>query len=341
MYSSFSDPDALAWLELGICLSKKPDIQFAIECVEQSLELERSSRALYTLSMLLRAKMMKTIDPIERSTLQKCSSQLAFEAVELDPQSGAAHSCLGNSLFLEFFNNGQVNPDLLKQACDEYQLALQCGKEYRNADLHLNAGAAFRYQENYSEALSHLKQAVKYDPNNVIGSHGRLTSLRQFLSSVSLAIQNAGGLRSKRMAEFKVSLSSCSSSMNPFTGLSTVALFKDLKDGPNTGIVTIGKIVASVSHEDTVPIASVLMDVEGNRLALCIYNSAPSLSFSVGDTIAIADPYVIVAKDLNLPDLPGGPFRSIRVPNPSKISRNGSIPKSTQLAPSHLKISTL
>ncbi|VDM61391.1 unnamed protein product, partial [Angiostrongylus costaricensis] len=205
-----------------------------------------------------------------------------------------------------------------KQACDEYQLALQCGKEYRNADLHLNAGSAFRYQENYSEALSHLKQAVKYDPNNVIG-----------------------GLRSKRTAEFKASLLNCSSSINPFTGLTTVALFKDLKDGPNTGIVTIGKIVASLSHEDTVPIASVLMDVEGDRLALCIYNSAPSLSFSIGDTIAVADPYVIVVKDLNLPDLPGGPFRSIRVPNPSKISRNGSLPRPTQLAPSHLKISTL
>ncbi|KAK6055067.1 hypothetical protein COOONC_07428 [Cooperia oncophora] len=94
--------------------------------------------------MLLRAKLMKTVDPVERSALQKQSSQLALEAVTLDPSSGLAHCCLGNSLFLEFFNTGQVNEDLLKQACNEYRLALQCGKEYRNADLHLNAGAAFR-----------------------------------------------------------------------------------------------------------------------------------------------------------------------------------------------------
>ncbi|KAK6048383.1 hypothetical protein COOONC_14112 [Cooperia oncophora] len=45
--------------------------------------------------------------------LQKQSSQLALEAVTLDPSSGLAHCCLGNSLFLEFFNTGQVNEDLL------------------------------------------------------------------------------------------------------------------------------------------------------------------------------------------------------------------------------------
>ncbi|PIO76731.1 tetratricopeptide repeat protein [Teladorsagia circumcincta] len=123
---------------------------------------------------------------------RKRSSQLAFEAVALDPECGSAHACLGNSLFLEFFNTGQVNEDLLKQACSEYRLALQCGKEYRNADLHLNAGAAFRYEENYTEALTHLRQAVKYDPSDVIGSHGRLSSFTQFLTNVASGIQTAG-----------------------------------------------------------------------------------------------------------------------------------------------------
>ncbi|KJH42472.1 tetratricopeptide repeat protein [Dictyocaulus viviparus] len=335
------DPDALAWLELGICLSKKPDVQFAIECVECSLELERSSRALHTLSMLLRAKMMKIVDHLERSTLQKRSSELAFEAVKLDPQSGTAHSCLGNSLFLEFFNEGQSNPNLMKQACDEYRLALQCGKEYRNADLHLNAGAAFRYEENYSEALFHFQQAVKYDPNNVIGSHERLTSLRQFLSNVYLGIQTTGNLRSKRITEFKSSLSNCSSSMSPFSGLNIIQTFKRLKDGSNKGNVIVGKIVASVTHEDIVPVTSVLMDVEGDCLALCVYNCASSLTFSIADTVAVADPFMIKVKDLQLPNHSNVSFSSIRVPTPSKISRNGCLPKPKQLAPSHLKISAL
>ncbi|VDO15844.1 unnamed protein product [Haemonchus placei] len=76
--------------------------------------------------------------------------------------------------------------------CCEYRLALQCGKEYRNADLHLNAGAAFRYEENYAEALANLRLAVKYDPSDVIGSHGRLSSFTQFLVNVASGIQNAG-----------------------------------------------------------------------------------------------------------------------------------------------------
>ncbi|RCN31344.1 tetratricopeptide repeat protein [Ancylostoma caninum] len=335
------DPDALAWLELGICLSKKPDIQFAIECVECSLELRRTPRALYTLSMLLRAKLMKTVDAAERVELRKQSSQLAVEAVSLDPSSGTAHSCLGNSLFLEFFNSGQVNPELLTQACNEYRLALQCGKEYRNADLHLNAGAAFRYEENYPEALHHLQLAVKYDPSDVIGSHSRLTSLTQFLSSVALGVQNTGGLRTKRIAEFKTSLPTSLSSVNPFTGHRTVSSFAELSVGPNDGVVVVGRIVSTITHEDGIPVASVAMDGEGDCVAVCVYNCAPSLSFFIGDTIAIADPHVTEVKDLELSASPTLSFRSIRVPNPSKLSRNGCLPKPAQMAPSHLKISAL
>lgn len=335
------DPDALSWLELGICLSKKPDIQFAIECVECSLELERTSRALYTLSVLLRAKMMKTVDPAERSALQKHSTQLAVEAVEQDPLSGSAHSCLGNSLFLEFFSTGQSNTDLLKQACDEYRLGLQCGKEYRNADLHLNAGAAFRYEENYVEALNHLRLAVKYDPSDVIGSHGRLASLAQFLKNLVSGIHSAGGLRAKRIAEYKTSLPTVPATVNPFTDLHLVTCFKDLKKGANNRVAVVGKVVSTVPHEDVIPIASIIMDAEGECVAVCVYNCAPSLSFFIGDTVVVADPHVTEVEDLDLPEIPNASFRSLRVPNPSKISRNGNLPKATQLAPSHLKISAL
>ncbi|CAJ0594961.1 unnamed protein product [Cylicocyclus nassatus] len=335
------DPDALAWLELGICLSKKPDIQFAIECVECSLELERTSRALYTLSMLLRAKLMNTSDPAERVELRKKSSQLAHEAVGLDPDSGAAHSCLGNSLFLEFFNTGQMDSNLLSQACDEYRLALRCGKEYRNADLHLNAGAAFRYEENYPEALEHLQLAVKYDPSDVIGSHSRLASLNHFLSSIAAGVQNTGGLRAKRIAEYKASLPANLSSVNPFTASRVVTTFNELSAGANPGVAVVARVVSTIAHDEGVPVASIIMDVEGDCVALCVYNCAQTFSFFVGDTVAVADPHVIEVKDLELPNSSKISFRSIRVPNPSKVSRNGNLPKPTQMAPSHLKISAL
>ncbi|KAK6025802.1 tetratricopeptide repeat protein [Ostertagia ostertagi] len=312
------DPDALAWLELGICLSKKPDIQFAIECVEKVL--------------------IKLSDTFE--FLRKRSSQLAFEAVALDPKCGSAHSCLGNSLFLEFFNTGQVNEDLLKQACCEYRLALQCGKEYRNADLHLNAGAAFRYEENYTEALTHLRLAVKYDPSDVIGSHGRLSSFTQFLTNVASGIQTAGGLRAKRIVEFKTSLPNASS-MNPFADHRLVTSFKDLVKGPNNGVAVVGKIVSTVSHEEIVPVTSIMMDADGECIAVSVYNCAPSLTFFIGDTVAVADPHVTEVENLDLANSSSVSFRSLRVPSPSKISRNGGLPKSTQLAPSHLKISAL
>ncbi|VDN33295.1 unnamed protein product [Cylicostephanus goldi] len=246
--------------------------------------------------MLLRAKLMDTSDAAERVELRKKSSQLAHEAVELDPTSGAAHSCLGNSLFLEFFNTGQMDSKLLTQACDEYRLALQCGKEYRNADLHLNAGAAFRYEENYSEALEHLQLAVKYDPSDVIGSHSRLASLTKFLSSVAAGVQNTA---------------------------------------------VVARVVSTIAHDEGVPVASVIMDVEGDCVALCVYNCAQTFSFFVGDTVAVADPHVIEVKDLELPSSSTISFRSIRVPNPSMVSRNGNLPKPTQMAPSHLKISAL
>ncbi|KAK5964197.1 Tetratricopeptide repeat protein [Trichostrongylus colubriformis] len=290
--------------------------------------------------MLLRAKLMKTVDSTERAALQKRSSQLAIEAVALDPESGPAHSCLGNSLFLEFFNTGQTNEGLLRQACNEYRLALQCDKEYRNADLHLNAGAAFRYEENYAEALTHLRLAVKYDPSDVIGSHGRLSAFTQFLSNVASGIQTAGGLRAKRIVEFKMSLPN-SSDMNPFADHRLVTNFKDLGKGPNNGVAVVGKIISTVSHEEIVPITSIMMDADGECVAVSVYNCAPSLTFFIGDTVAVADPHVVEVESLDLPDSPDTSFRSVRVPNPSKIARNGSLPKATQLAPSHLKISAL
>ncbi|WKX90996.1 hypothetical protein Q1695_009668 [Nippostrongylus brasiliensis] len=335
------DPDALAWLELGICLSKKPDIQFAIECVEFSLELERTSRALYTLSMLLRAKLMKTVDVAERVSLQKLSTQLAVEAVELDPHCGQAHTCLANSLFLEFFSTGQNDSNLLKRACEEYRIAFQCAKEYRNADLHLNAAAAFRYEEEYSEALKHVRLAVKYDPSDVIGSHGRLSSLTQFLTNIISGIQTAGGLRAKRISEFKTSLLAPSPSMNPFAEHRLVICFKELQKGANPGIAVVGKIVSTVPHEDIVPVASIAIDTDGECVAVCVYNCAPSMAFFIGDTVVVADPYVTDVDELDLPTVSNTSFRSIRVPNPSKISRNGGLPKPAELAPSHLKISAL
>ncbi|KAK6034426.1 hypothetical protein COOONC_28068 [Cooperia oncophora] len=129
--------------------------------------------------------------------------------------------------------------------------------------------------------------------------------------------------------------------MNPFAEHKLVTSFKDLGKGPNNGVAVVGKIVSTVPHEDIVPITSIMMDADGDCVAVSVYNCAPSLTFFIGDTVAVADPYVTEVENLDLPDSSDVSFRSVRVPNPSKISRNGGLPKSTQLAPSHLKISAL
>ncbi|VDO04587.1 unnamed protein product [Haemonchus placei] len=99
------------------------------------------------------------------------------------------------------------------------------------------------------------------------------------------------GLRAKRIAEFKMSLPSASS-MNPFTDYKLVTSFKDLKKGPNSRVAVVGKIVSTVPHEEIVPITSIMMDVEGDCIAVSVYNCAPSLTFSIGDTVIVADPHV-------------------------------------------------
>ncbi|VDM69248.1 unnamed protein product [Strongylus vulgaris] len=195
--------------------------------------------------------------------------------------------------------------------------------------------------ENYPEALHHLQLAVKFDPSDVIGSHGRLASLTHFLSNVSSGVQNAGGLRAKRVAEFKTSLPASSSSVNPFTDHRTVSVFEEISAGHNDGIAVVAKVVSTIVHDEGVPVASIIMDSAGECIALCVYNCAPSFSFFIGDTVAIADPHVVEVKDLELTPSSKVSFRSIRVPNPSKVSRNGTLPKPAQVAPSHLKISAL
>uniref|UniRef100_A0A1I7WXU9 TTC5_OB domain-containing protein n=1 Tax=Heterorhabditis bacteriophora TaxID=37862 RepID=A0A1I7WXU9_HETBA len=109
----------------------------------------------------------------------------------------------------------------------------------------------------------------------------------------------------------------------------------------NRNTVIVARIVAVVSHEDIVPLTVVACDSSESCLAITIYNCSPSFSFVLGDSIAVADPFVVETKDVILPSSRSISFRSIQVKNPALLSRNGVITKATQLAPATINFTVM
>ena len=82
-----------------------------------------------------------------------------------------------------------------------------------------------------------------------------------------------------------------SGSDNAVVKLTHVA-FRDLTPGPNANKVVVGKVTSSVTSECITAFAFTMVDADKNCLAVTLYNLKAGVGVIIGDTVAIAEPFM-------------------------------------------------
>ncbi|CAI4228118.1 unnamed protein product [Auanema sp. JU1783] len=326
----------LAWLELAVLMSKKKDPDFAIYCCEKSLEHQRTCKALFMLSYLLRMKatQQSNVSNNEKNELFRKSMACGVEAVAIDPNCGKAHVYLGNSYFVHFVRSNS-SFQVLENAAECYRRALKCDTEFRNPDLHLNYSEVLKYKQDYAGALDHLRLARRFDPSAT--PKEKYENLVTFLNNIHSAIEKKGRIKPRKYQETLESLKGWETKLfaKKHIGDSRVICsFSDLKVGENSQKTLVVSVVATLSHEEQIPVTMVVMDSTGCSFAVMIYNARSSFGFIIGDVVEIKNPSVVLSENLKISDTKIiTELKMIHVSNPTQLTRNGVSIQAASVAP--------
>ncbi|CAJ0942439.1 unnamed protein product, partial [Mesorhabditis belari] len=168
-YVKLKPSDPRGWTELGNCLLKKPDVEYALECLECGYEFCKSAELLSLLATVIRFTLGTITDK------------------KLAAQARAALLSLANARFGSFFHLEKNHFETLENATDAYQKALKNRRTGYDPALHLNLATAYRYLDKYAEAIIHLKRAHVLEPFSPIAMD-RLKSLNNIILSISKGI---------------------------------------------------------------------------------------------------------------------------------------------------------
>ncbi|XP_035679032.1 tetratricopeptide repeat protein 5-like [Branchiostoma floridae] len=291
------DPSLVeAWNNLGECYWKKGDVEAAKNCFSGALTKSRNKVSLRNLSMVLR---QLGTDPVDRLKNIQESVTVAKEAVQLDVNDGTSWFVLGNA-YLSVYFSGDQNLQILKQCMSAYNQAEGDVVAKSNPDLHFNKATVLRYEEQFQLALMHWDQASALDPTWDQPSM-KQTQLLTYLSKVADMVHHKGKLKAKRLQSMLKSLSekdlgpygggSFESSTGKKVPLESTTL-ANLATGLNKNKLVLGKVVCSVTTEETIPFTFALTDKEGTCFAVTLYNVAPNYGTIVGDSVAIPEPFL-------------------------------------------------
>ncbi|CAD1473694.1 unnamed protein product, partial [Heterotrigona itama] len=302
-----------AWNELGECYWKNDDIQQAKNCFVGALRHGRNKVSLRNLSMVLRQEPVPDVEQ-RIQNIQK-GVEYAKEAVSLDTSDGISWAILGNAYLSSFFTIAQ-NPATLRLCMSAY------------------AQAALKYQEEYSLALKSFERAILLDPVWETPRNKR-DELLQYLKDVQNSVNNNGKMKPKRLYQMIRALDV--KHLGPYkdgsftSGQKTIkldlVLLKDLALGLNPEKVIFGKVVCWIQDTDCVPFAFCLVDEEKTCIAVTVYNLAKGRGVTIGDSVAIPEPFVIHRKFSYLNNVSiiilDFDFKSIRVETPVILVVNG------------------
>ncbi|KAG8035302.1 hypothetical protein G9C98_006748 [Cotesia typhae] len=286
-----------AWNELGECYWKKDDIKQAKNCFVGALPHGRNKTSLRNLSMVLRQEAVNNhrqkVDNIRQGV------EYAKEAVALDTMDGQSWTILGK-------RRGSKS------------------KPY----LFFNKATALKYQEEYKQALEAFERAFSLDPTWDV-PRTKWEDLLKYLKDVQNLISSKGRLKTKRLHQMVLALDK--KHMGPYkngsytSGEKTIKLeltpLENLKEGLNIEKVVFGKVVCWIQNTDAVPFTFCMVDEHTSCLAVTVYNLAEGRGVTVGDSIAIPEPFLTHHKfsySRNEFD-----FKSIRVETPVVLVVNG------------------
>nr|XP_034194558.1 tetratricopeptide repeat protein 5-like [Osmia lignaria] len=314
-----------AWNELGECYWKNDDIQQAKNCFVGALRHGRNKVSLRNLSMVLRQESVSTVEQ-QIQNIQK-GVEYAKEAVSLDTTDGISWAILGNAYLYSFFTVAQ-NPSTLRLCMSAYVQAEKDIVAGSNPDLFHNRAVALKYQEEYCLALKSFERAMLLDPLWET-PHNKRDELLQYLKDVQNLVNNNGKVKPKRLYQMIRALDV--KHLGPYKGGSftsgqkTVKLdlvsLKTLTLGLNPEKVIFGKVVCWIQDTDCVPFAFCLVDEEKTCIGVTVYNLAKGRGVTVGDSVAIPEPFVIHQKFSYLDN--DFDFKSIRVETPVILVVNG------------------
>ncbi|XP_034952007.1 tetratricopeptide repeat protein 5-like [Chelonus insularis] len=314
-----------AWNELGECYWKKDDVKQAKNCFIGALPHGRNKTSLRNLSMVLRQ------EPAE-SHRQKIENirqgvEYAKEAVALDTIDGQSWTILGNAYLSSFFTISQ-NPVTLRLCMSAYTQAEKDVVANSKPYLFFNKATALKYQEEYKLALEAFERARSLDPTWDVPRQ-KWEELLKYLKDVQNLIASKGRLKTKRLYQMIQSLDK--KYMGPYkngsytSGNKSIKLelvpLKDLKEGLNIEQVIFGKVVCWIQTTDAVPFTFCMVDKDSTCLAVTVYNLAEGRGVTVGDSVAIPEPFLTRQKFTysgNEFD-----FKSIRVETPIVLVLNG------------------
>ncbi|KAH0558308.1 tetratricopeptide repeat protein 5-like isoform X1 [Cotesia glomerata] len=314
-----------AWNELGECYWKKDDIKQAKNCFVGALPHGRNKTSLRNLSMVLRQEAVdnhrQKVDNIRQGV------EYAKEAVALDTMDGQSWTILGNAYLASFFTIAQ-NPATLRLCMSAYLQAEKDVVAKSKPYLFFNKATALKYQEEYKLALEAFERAFSLDPTWDV-PRTKWEDLLKYLKDVQNLISSKGRLKTKRLHQMIMALDK--KHMGPYkngsytSGEKTIKLeltpLENLKEGLNIEKVVFGKVVCWIQNTDAVPFTFCMVDEHTSCLAVTVYNLAEGRGVTVGDSIAIPEPFLTHHKfsySRNEFD-----FKSIRVETPVVLVVNG------------------
>ncbi|KAI4487156.1 PREDICTED: tetratricopeptide repeat protein 5-like [Polistes canadensis] len=314
-----------AWNELGECYWKNDDIQQAKNCFVGALSHGKNKVSLRNLSMVLRQEPTSTSEQRAQNIQQ--GVEYAKESVSLDTTDGTSWAILGNAYLSSFFTLAQ-SPNTLRLCMSAYTQAEKDIVAKSNPDLFYNKAIALKYQEEYNLALNSFERAMSLDPTWETPSNKR-DELLQYLKDVQNLVNTNGRVKPKRLYQMIRALDA--KHLGPYKGgsftsgensikLDLIPL-KSLVLGINREKVVLGKVVCWIQDSDCVPFAFCLVDHEKTCIAVTLYNLAKGRGVTVGDSVAIPEPFVIHHKFSYMNN--DFDFKSIRVETPIILVVNG------------------
>lgn len=295
-----------AWNALGECYWYKGDMEEAKNCFEGSLKHSKNKAALRNMSIVMRQ--LLPVNQEEKFVSIRESVDKAKEAVSQDTNDGMSWYVLGTAYLSLFFISNQ-NPKVLRQCLSAYSQAEKDPSVKNFPDLHYNRAMAFKHMEEYKNAITGFHTALSFEPDWDEAKKVR-DDILHFLKTIQDHVTTRGKIKGKKLASFVNSINS-KVALGPFAEGSfsapaaeggsnkkesvvklTHVPFSELRPGDNANKVVLGKVSSSVTSDCITAFAFTMVDAEKNCVAVTLYNLKAGVGVIIGDTVAIAEPFM-------------------------------------------------
>uniref|UniRef100_A0A1I7UJ09 TTC5_OB domain-containing protein n=1 Tax=Caenorhabditis tropicalis TaxID=1561998 RepID=A0A1I7UJ09_9PELO len=153
------------WHELGLCVMKRADLEYAQSCFKIALGIQRTAPILTSLAVSMRLVALDHPEPAQTEMRTK-AMELIIEARRLDSSYGPANIAFATGLFYCFFTTAKVELKFLDKVVENYRKALQCELSRTDPEVHMNMATCLKFMEKHEEALESLEAAVECDARN-------------------------------------------------------------------------------------------------------------------------------------------------------------------------------